>query len=150
MVRYEIISMDRIRTMKDEMEMIHPECFDQFVAAVIAWYQEEITNPDKQVTCTSKPPNLFHMFEYPNWNAEIVFDLFVMSDTYGLMERQERNYKDSKDIAVDTFNNRSMEYLGIMEHDVSLVLNGYHLFHCFQDDAQSGARYYNPYAKEVW
>jgi hypothetical protein len=150
---YEIIRSDRLNKIRDSMELIDQECFEQFVVGVISWYQNEITHPTIPFNETpdwAKPPNIFHLFEHPNLYAETIFNLFVESDARFFMKERGMDHRHARDNAIDTFNNSNAEYWDHMRCDTEHVLNGYHLFYCYQDDARDETSYYNPYVKEVW
>lgn len=153
MVVYNLMRLDRQNQIRDKMEIIHEEYFGQFVAGVILWYQHQISHPTvyfEHKWLEPKPPNLFNMFEYPNLYTDTIVNLFVESDAQKIMIDDERPYHEARDIAVDTFNNANLHYRDQMNHDVSAVLDGYHMFYCYQDDAFDLTNFHNPYVKEVW
>lgn len=146
MVGQLIMKADNLYTsVRDNMNLIEPEWFDQFVASTILWYQREISHPtvyfyDKELWPT-KPPNIFNLFEYPDQTGEVIFGHFLKSITHRLKD---------EGAAITTLNEVRSQEVGLMMEDVYSVFDAYRLFYCYQDETTAGTFYYNPYVKEVW
>lgn len=150
---YNIISFDRVRDMKSKLLIVHPECADQFIASVLNWYCYQIEHPPKLFSTgmpEPEPPNVFSVIEYPDLSSNAVINLFHESDIHHMMDHYKYDYKTARDKSVEMHNNQPSDRDLFMTHDVEAILNGYHLFYLYQDDANIHANYHNPFVKEVW
>lgn len=147
-----------------ELERLHfglldTRCIDQFTAAVIAWYQEEIiTNPHGfwGSGITSVPPNVFHLFEYPNIYSDIVFNQFIKSVELRMRKDEEYTGFEIMEapglevIAAKVFQEHFIDLYEKMLNDVMLILNKYSLSFCYKDDASVNEIFYNLPIRGVW
>lgn len=136
---------------------------DQFVVAILNWHQNYKSNGFwKDTESPYEPPNLFQLFEYPNFDGESIIQLFVNSRVEdemhyfksrvdgGIISAAHENYGTLEEGIIEDFNNAYDEYFPIMLVDVMRVMDAYHLFYCYQDDASALRHYYNPFVQEVW
>jgi hypothetical protein len=157
-VRNEIMQMNTLSELKKQLSGIHEVYFEQFIVSVLSWYQYEVISPankwetfDRRVISDYQPPNIFHLFEYPNLEAETIINQFIMSDAeFRQDEYPGLEFKQAKTDSIYAFNNVYKDVYDYMGHDVHLVLDAYRLFHCFQDDAMEKGVYYNQCLTEVW
>lgn len=149
---YDIISFDQFQDIKRKLLLVHENCVDQFVYGVIAWYQHEVLYPPPTFFGREKsePPNAFNIIEYPDPASEIVIKLFHESDIFHMMDHYQYDYETAKNKAIDLHNKQPKDRDMFMMNDIEEVLNGYHLFYCYHDDASAKPIYRNPFVKEVW
>ncbi|PGQ88228.1 hypothetical protein [Priestia megaterium] len=132
-----------------KMGLIDKECIDQFIVGLLSWYQEykPVQFMDEEI---AEVPNLFQLFEYSSY-AEPISNQFVDSDIKRTMRKMpQADYESVENQAIKVFNDRYHDFFEVMIADCCTVLDAYHLFYCYQDDAQNKAKFFNPYLKEVW
>lgn len=149
---YNLVAFDIIGNLKNQFKLIHKECSDQFVAAVLQWYQHEVLYPPIPFMGDAPdcPPNIFNVIEYQDANSDVVINLFTDSDINRMMEMFHYDYPTAREKSVLLSNDKPVDYQFLMLNDIELVLNGYNLFYCYHDDANANPIYKNPYVKEVW
>lgn len=149
---YDVITYDRYKGIKDEFKIVHSECADQFIAAVLQWYQNDVRYPPTTFMGTelSLPPNIFNIIEYPNLSCDYVLNLFTESDINHLQEMFGFDKKTARNEAVKLHNNLKPERFDFMLHDIEAVLAGYNMFYCYLDDASFNPLFRNKFVKEVW
>lgn len=150
---YQLISFDCYKDLIARFKLVHGECADQFVAAVLSWYYHEVEHPPQHFWMKEPeniPPNVFNIVEYTTLGTEPVINLFTESDIHNMMEVFDFDYQTARSQAINLHNNQPENRHLIMLHDIKLVLDGYNFFYCYRDDANDTPKFYNPMVKEVW
>lgn len=149
----QLIKANQLNQIRDQLDFVHADCFDQFVTAVINWYQREVTHPTLYLDMVDRVqlvPNVFCVFEYPANNSEIITRLFFDSIVRYKMDQHQSGYKEVEDEAVEVFNDTLLERHPLMIKDIQRVLDAYHLFHCYNEDGFTPYFYFNQSLREVW
>lgn len=114
------MTVSELQKVRKQMKLIQDDKFEWFVYDVINWYQTELIN-SYILHQNEEPPNVFRMRELPGLTGIDVFAHFG-------------KHRDSVEA----------------DQDVVSILNAYHLFYCYRDDAHPRTRYFNHFTKEVW
>jgi hypothetical protein len=116
------LTVSGVKKLREQMKLIqgNQHQFEWFVFDVLEWYQKDLIKSNI-LHGNQHPPNLFRMKEHPGFTGIDVFAHFG-------------KHRDS----VEAY------------EDVVSVLNAYHLFYCYTDDAHPRTRYFNHFSGEVW
>lgn len=117
-----VMTVSELQKVRKQMKLIQDQGnqFEWFVSDILSWYQTDLIN-SHMLHQNEEPPNIFGMKEY---------NFFSNIDVYAHFGK----LRDSVEA----------------DDDVISILNVYHLFYCYRDDAHPRTRYYNHFSKEVW
>lgn len=135
------------------LQLIDEKCLEQFVVGILNWYQSYEPVHFWESGVSGGLPNVFHLLEYPNRYSDYIVNLFIESGVY--TSARKFGMKDLDRITIEELVEESFyadfEHLYVpMLSDIQRVLDAYHLFYFYQDDAQGTAHFFNPYITEVW
>ena len=148
MVTNQLISVEKTKGLSFRL-IKHDK--EEFIAAIIKWYINFKSVGFYEHDPLIEVPNLFFLFEYKSEGSDDVYQAFINDGVHSVMiEHPEKDLEDVKNEMIDSTQTAYPYIAPYMLLDVKLVLDAYHLFYCYRDDASAETQYYNPVVLEVW